>query len=57
MNLTACHLNGPPLRLQELLEAPVFDFSHDICGIDKFMNRKTGKLSGYFVPRFFDSKA
>lgn len=57
MDITACHLNGTPLRLQELLEAPMADFGHDINGIARFMDRETGELSGYFLPRFFDSKA
>jgi hypothetical protein len=52
MDLTACHSNGNPLRLQDLLDAEGFDFTHDIFGITDNINRKTGKLDNFFVPRF-----
>lgn len=48
MDLTACHLNGTPLRLQELLDASDFDLAHDVQGIARFMDRYTGKLRGDF---------
>lgn len=51
MDLTACHANGCPLDLKGLLEAPLLDFSHDIYGIRKHINRDTGKLEGCFTPR------
>lgn len=51
MDLTATHANGTPLRLAELLAAPNFDFWHDIRGIRRHIDRKTGKLGGCFVPR------
>lgn len=64
MDLTACHLNGMPLRLTDLLEASDFALAHDIQGIERHMNRTTGKLTGsghaacveegVFVPRFAD---
>lgn len=52
MDLTACHSNGCPLRLAELLTAPRFDFTHDVLGIRQHINRKTGQLENCFVPRY-----
>lgn len=43
MDVTATHANGCPLRLQELLEADEFNFSHDIVGITNNIDRTTGK--------------
>ena len=52
MDITACHCNGTPLKLNELLEADAFDFNHDICGINRCINRETGELENCFLPRF-----
>ena len=52
MDLTACHCNGNPLKLAELLEAPSFDFMYDVIGIFNTINRKTGRLEGMFYPRY-----
>lgn len=57
MDIIACHLNGCPLRLAELAEADEFNFSHDVWGIRRHMDRKTGKLTDCFLPRYWDSKA
>lgn len=51
MDITAVHANGNPLRLQDLLKFPEFDFIHDIAGIASHLNRKTGKLEHCFLPR------
>lgn len=51
MDLTATHANGTPLDLPKLLAAEPFDFTHDIFGIRRHINRKTGKLEGCFMPR------
>lgn len=51
MDITACHLNGNPLDLQKLLDAPDFDFSHDVLGIRRHINRNTGQLEDFFSPR------
>lgn len=51
MDLTACHCNGCPLDLQKLLDAPAFDFAHDIYGIRRHINRETGQIEGCFLPR------
>ena len=43
----------PELDLQKLLDAPAFDFAHDICGIIRHMDRSSypGKLMNCFWPR------
>jgi hypothetical protein len=52
MDIDACHCNGCPLKLQELLNAENVDFAHDISGIRFNINRKTGKLENCFDPRY-----
>lgn len=52
MDITACHCNGCPLKLDELLAATDEDLVHDVRGIVMHINRRTGKLSGSFLPRF-----
>ena len=52
MDITACHANGTPLRLADLLEADAANFSHDVFGILRHINRETGQLEDSFVPRF-----
>lgn len=52
MDITAVHANGCTLRLADLLHADEFDFSHDIFGIRRHLNRDTGKLENCFSPRF-----
>jgi hypothetical protein len=52
MDISACHLNGTPLRLAEWLHADDFNFLHDLYGIDSHMDRTTGCLTRCFVPRF-----
>ena len=51
MDLTACHLNGCPMDWEKLLSAPRFDFLHDVGGISRHIDRKTGKLTDCFLPR------
>lgn len=51
MDITACHANGNPLDLQRLMNAGGNDFGHDIMGIRNHLNRDTGELVGFFVPR------
>lgn len=50
MDLSATHARVP-LDFARLLEFPDFDFSHDIGGIAKHMNRETGRLKSFFLPR------
>lgn len=52
MDITATHTSGCKLKLQELLDAPLGDFLHDVCGIHKHLNRETGKLEDCFLPRY-----
>lgn len=54
MDITACHANGCPLKLQKLLDADDFNFAHDFFGIRRHISRETGKLEGFFLPRFHD---
>lgn len=56
MDVTATHNNGNPLKLQELLDADNLDFNHDIIGINKNIDRDTGKLQNCFLPRFSANK-
>ena len=52
LDVAACHLNGNPLRLAELLNASEFDLMHDVCGIVRHLDRYTGQLGDCFSPRF-----
>ena len=52
MDLTAAHLNGTPLNLDDLAEAPDSELMHDVLGICKHLNRHTGPLEQSFVPLF-----
>ena len=52
MNITACHANGNPLRLEALLEADDFNFAHDVFGIDRHIDRDTGHMMNFFRPRY-----
>lgn len=52
MNLAATHCNGNPLRLDDLLQADDFNLAHDVFGIERHLDRTTGKLTDCFVPRF-----
>jgi hypothetical protein len=51
MDVTATHLNGCPLDLPKLLDAPDFDFCHDVGGIKRHIDRNTGQLGDCFLPR------
>lgn len=52
MDVTAAHANGMPLCLDRLLAADDFNFAHDVFGIRRHLNRQTGQLENFFVPRF-----
>lgn len=52
LNVSACHCNGTPLKLEELLRADAGDFLHDVLGIRRHMDRDTGKLLNCFLPRY-----
>lgn len=51
MDLTATHANGCRLNLPKLLAFDDFNFSHDVFGIRRHLDRTTGKLGGCFLPR------
>lgn len=51
MDLIACHANGTPLKLEALLDAPDFDFAHDVYGISRHISRTTGVIGDCFLPR------
>ncbi|WP_186057561.1 hypothetical protein [Burkholderia gladioli] len=51
MDLTACHANGCPMDWQSLNAADDFTLAHDIGGIQRHINRRTGKLEHCFLPR------
>lgn len=51
MDLTCVH-SQMELNLPELLRADSVNFCHDIFGIRQHLNRQTGKLENFFVPRF-----
>ncbi|MFN3169268.1 MAG: hypothetical protein ACE37E_01085 [Hyphomicrobiales bacterium] len=50
-DLTAVHANGTRLDLQKLLDADDGTLAHDVFGINANIDRETGKLDGFFVPR------
>lgn len=52
MDIDGCHSNGCPLKLAELLSADDSNFAHDILGIRAHIDRKTGKLTDCFLPRY-----
>jgi hypothetical protein len=41
-----------PIDFGALLKAKDGDFAHDVFGIRKHMNRKTGKIEDCFLPRY-----
>lgn len=51
MDLLATHANGCPLDFAKLESADEFNLAHDITGIANHLDRRTGKLTGYFLPR------
>lgn len=51
MDLLACNANGCPLDFDKLLHFDHLDFIHDICGIQRHLERKTGVLKDGFLPR------
>jgi len=50
MDLSAAH-SDCPLDLAGLASAGDGDFGHDVFGIQRYLNRKTGELGDCFVPR------
>ena len=52
MDLLVIYETGVEMRWDELLNAPLFDFMHDINGINQHLNRNTYKLEDCFWPRY-----
>lgn len=52
MDLSACYAQGCELDFERLLAAPLSDFQHDILGIRRHLNRETGYLEDFFLPRY-----
>ncbi len=51
MDLIATHANGCPIDFNKLLDAGRFDFTHDIAGIVRHLDRRSGELTRFFRPR------
>lgn len=51
MDLTAVHANGCPLDLAKLAGADNFNLVHDVFGIARNLDRRTGRLRNFFDPR------
>lgn len=51
MDVTAVHLNDCKLDLKKLLGFDDFNFAHDVFGINRHLDRETGKLMNCFLPR------
>jgi len=51
MDVTAAHANGCPLDLERLLAFDDENFSHDVFGIRRHIDRNTGALRDCFLPR------
>lgn len=56
MDITACHCNGTPIKLLQLLMSSPEDFSHDVTGIGRFIDRNTARLMNDFQLRFAENK-
>lgn len=51
MNVAAAHANGCQIDLEKLLNFDSFNFLHDMLGIERHLNKDTGKLENFFIPR------
>lgn len=53
MDLECVHTRADgPLDLSALAGATDFNLMHDVLGINRHLNRMTGRLMGHFVPRY-----
>lgn len=52
MDITICHSEAREIKLEELLHAPLEDFSHDVLGINQHLDHGTHKLTDCFLPRY-----
>ena len=52
MDITICHSEARAMNLEELLNAPLEDFAHDVFGINQHLDHGTHKLTDCFLPRY-----
>lgn len=52
MDITICHSEARELKLEELLNAPLGSFAHDVFGINQHLDHDTHKLTDCFLPRY-----
>ena len=52
MDITICHSDAIEIKLEELLNAPLEDFSHDVLGINQHLDHDIHKLTDCFLPRY-----
>ena len=52
MDITICHSEAREMKLEELLNAPLMDFAHDVFGINQHLDHGTHKLTDCFLPRY-----
>lgn len=52
MDITICHSEVIEIKLEELLNAPFEDFSHDVLGINQHLYHDIHKLTDCFLPRY-----
>jgi hypothetical protein len=57
MDIVATHANGTRLDFVKWLSFDAFSFWHDIQGIQRHIDRRTGKLTGHFLPRCYKGPA
>lgn len=51
MNLTATHANGCPMDFKKLHSCDLNTLAHDFYGIEESLNKQTGALENFFLPR------
>lgn len=51
-DLALCHAAVCPLRLDDLLQARVDHFAHDVFGVRDHLDRANGRLRHGFTPRY-----
>lgn len=56
MSLSLCHFLVCPLRLEDLRDAPLLDFAHDVSGVHLHLHEDPPRLEDYFLPRFQQPK-
>lgn len=56
MDLAAVH-HHTPMDFERLASADPFNFMHDVSGIASHLDRTTGKLTAFFLPRYAKPRA